>query len=73
MISNNMFLFAEFADIHEFDGMTMYIISALKLGHDFEEGTELIVYGIMTFPVTRTSMYFIFVIFEGSMCISAFS
>ena len=73
MIQNAIFFVVELVDIHECGGMTIYVLSATKLGRDFEERTASIFYVIMTLSATRTNLYSILQISEGSICIYAFS
>ena len=66
MIQNAIFFLVEFPDIHECGGMTIYLISATKLGRDFEEGTGSIFYVIRTLPATRT------ILCVAGRCIASF-
>ena len=72
MIQNTISYREELLDIHEYDGTTTSDPFAIKSDQNFEENIDSISYVIVIFQVTKTNMYFILTISEGSICIYAF-
>ena len=67
MIRNPTFFLIDLRDIHECDGMTIYIRFVIKFGQDFEKDIGSTFYVILTFLVMRMNMYFILPIYERSL------
>ena len=67
MIRNPTFFLIDLRDIHECDGMTIYIRFVIKFGQDFEKDIGSTFYVILTFPGMRMNMYFILPIYERSL------
>ena len=67
MIRNPTFFLIDLRDIHECDGMIIYIRFVIKFGQDFEKDIGSTFYVILTFLVMRMNMYFILPIYERSL------